>query len=88
MTQTEPAAPALVGLGILLRPNAIIAAPLLIGYVVWPARFEWRRTALLFVPAVLAGYGLIQLVYYGILDVHRDNPLQSVMVFDLGGMPI
>jgi hypothetical protein len=52
----------------------------------WPARFEWRRTALLFVPAVLAGYGLIQLVYYGILDVHRDNPLQSVMVFDLGGM--
>ena len=80
------AALALVGLGILLRPNAIIAAPLLIAYVVWPARFEWKRTALLFVPAVLAGYGLIQLVYYEILDVHRDNPLQSVMVFDLGGM--
>jgi hypothetical protein len=77
---------ALVGLGILLRPNAIVAAPLLIAYVAWPARFEWRRTALLFVPAVLAGYGLIHFVYYGILDVHRDNPLQSVVVFDLGGI--
>jgi hypothetical protein len=77
---------ALVGLGILLRPNAIIAAPLLIAYVAWPARFEWKRTALLFVPAVLAGYGLIQFVYYGILAVHRDNPLQSVVVFDLGGI--
>jgi len=36
----------LVGFGILLRPNAIIAAPLLIAYVAWPACFEWKRAAL------------------------------------------
>jgi hypothetical protein len=76
----------LVGFGILLRPNAITAAPLLIAYAIWPTRFEWKRTALLFVPAVLAGYGLIHLVYYDILQVKRDNPLHSLLVFDLGGI--
>jgi hypothetical protein len=76
----------LLGFGVLLRPNAIVAAPLLIAYVAWPARFAWKRVALLFVPAVLAGYGLIQIVYYGILGVHRDNPLHSLVVFDLGGI--
>jgi hypothetical protein len=76
----------LVGFGILLRPNAIIAAPLLIAYVAWPARFEWKRAALLFIPALLAGYALIQIVYYGILAVHRNNPLHSLVVFDLGGI--
>jgi hypothetical protein len=77
---------ALVGFGILLRPNAITAAPLLIAYAIWPSRFEWKRTALLFIPAVLAGYGLIHLVYYDILQVKRDNPLHSLLVFDLGGI--
>jgi hypothetical protein len=76
----------LVGFGILLRPNAITAAPLLIAYAFWPTRFEWKRTALLFIPAVLAGYGLIHLVYYDILHVKRDNPLHSLLVFDLGGI--
>jgi hypothetical protein len=76
----------LVGFGLLLRPNAIIAAPLLVAYVAWPARFEWKRAALLFVPALLAGYGLIEIVYYGILSVHRNNPLHQVFVFDLGGI--
>ena len=52
---------ALIGFGILLRPNAIAAAPLLIGYAIWPARFEWKRAALLFIPALFAGYGLIHL---------------------------
>ncbi|HEY4405176.1 MAG TPA: hypothetical protein VGN55_11085 [Xanthobacteraceae bacterium] len=77
---------ALVAFGILLRPNAIVAAPLLIAYAIWPARFEWKRTALMFVPAVLAGYGLIHLVYYEILHVKRENPLHSLLVFDLGGI--
>ncbi len=77
---------ALVGFGILLRPNAIVAAPLLVAYAAWPAQFAWRRTALLFIPALLAGYGLIQIVYYGMLAVHRDNPLHSLVVFDLGGI--
>jgi hypothetical protein len=77
---------ALVGFGILLRPNSIVAAPLLIAYAIWPARFEWKRTALLFVPALVAGYGLIHLVYYEILHVKRENPLHSLLVFDLGGI--
>jgi hypothetical protein len=77
---------ALVALGILLRPNAIIAAPLLIAYVIWPTRFDWRRAAVVFVPALIAGYGLIHVVYYGILDVKRENPLHSLLVFDLGGI--
>jgi hypothetical protein len=73
-------------LGVLVRPNAIIAAPLLVAYVLWPARFAWKRTALLFIPAVIAGYVLIQIVYYGVLGVHRQNPLHSLLVFDLGGI--
>jgi hypothetical protein len=76
----------LIGFGILLRPNAITAAPFLIAYALWPTRFEWKRTALLFVPALLAGYGLIHLVYYEILHVKRENPLHSLLVFDLGGI--
>jgi hypothetical protein len=68
------------------RGNAIIAAPLLVAYVAWPARFEWKRSALLFVPALLAGYGIIEIVYYEILSVHRNNPLHQVFVFDLGGI--
>jgi hypothetical protein len=77
---------ALVGFGILLRPNAIAAAPLLIAYAIWPARFEWKRAAIMFVPALVAGYGLIHLVYYEILHVKRENPLHSLLVFDLGGI--
>jgi len=76
----------LVGSGILLRPNAIVAAPLLLAYIAWPARFEWKRVALLFIPALAAGYGLIHLVYYDILDVKRENPLHSLLVFDIGGI--
>ncbi len=77
---------ALIAFGILLRPNAIVAAPLLIAYALWPARFEWKRAALLFVPALFAGYGVIHLVYYDILHVKRENPLHSLLVFDLGGI--
>ena len=77
---------ALVAFGILLRPNAIVAAPLLIAYAIWPARFEWRRSALIFIPAVVAGYGLVHVVYYEILQVKRENPLHSLLVFDLGGI--
>jgi hypothetical protein len=76
----------LIAFGVLLRPNAIVAAPLLIAYVAWSARFEWKRVALLFIPALLAGYGLIQIVYYGILNVHRENPLHALAVFDLGAI--
>ena len=76
----------LIGFGILLRPNAIIAAPLLAAYVLWPARFDWKRTALLYLPALAFGYGLIEAVYYGILDVKREHPAHSLLMFDLGGI--
>jgi hypothetical protein len=76
----------LIGFGILLRPNAIVAAPLLITYALWPARIEWKRTALAFIPLIAAGYGLIHLVYYDTLHVKRENPLHSLLVFDLGGI--
>jgi hypothetical protein len=76
----------LIAFGILLRPNSIVAAPLLIAYAIWPARFEWKRTALIFIPALVAGYGLIHVVYYEILHVKRENPLHSLLVFDLGGI--
>jgi hypothetical protein len=76
----------LVALGILLRPNAIIAVPILIAYALWPARFDWKRAALLFMPAVAAGYGLVHVVYYEIINVTREYPERSVMVFDLGGV--
>jgi hypothetical protein len=77
---------ALIALGVLLRPNAFAAAPFLLAYAIWPTRIEWKRTALLFVPALIAGYGLVHLVYYEMLHVKRENPLHSLLVFDLGGI--
>lgn len=76
----------LLALGVLLRPNAIIAAPLLGIYIAWPTQFSWKRAAIVFVPAAIACYAMIQLVYYGALDATRQNPLHSVLVFDLGGI--
>jgi hypothetical protein len=76
----------LVMFGVLIRPNALAAAPLLIAYIFWPREFRFRRVALLFIPAMVALYGLMQFVYYGALDATRQHPLHSIAVFDLGGM--
>jgi hypothetical protein len=76
----------LVALGVLIRPNALIAAPLLAGYVVWPDRFSWQRAVIVFVPAAIGFFTLVQVVYYGALGATRQHPLQSIMVFDLGGI--
>jgi hypothetical protein len=76
----------LVAFGLLLRPNAIIAATLLAAYVVWPAAFHWKRAAVVLIPSIVAGYALIHTVYYTILDAERLYPLHSVFVFDLGGI--
>lgn len=76
----------LVALGVLLRPNAIFAAPFLAAYVVWPGRFDLKRMAIVFVPLVAAFYALVPLVYYGLLDAKKQNPLHSILVFDLGGI--
>jgi hypothetical protein len=76
----------LLALGVLLRPNALIAAPILAAYILWPAQFSCKRAAILFVPAMIAFYLLIQIVYYGALGATRQHPLQTLLVFDLGGI--
>ena len=76
----------LVAIGVLLRPNAIFATPFLAAYVIWPTRFDLKRMAIVFVPAVILSYALVPLVYYGLLDAKRQNPLHSILVFDLGGI--
>ena len=77
---------ALCCLGVLLRPNSIIAAPLLAIYIAWPLQMRWKRTAILFVPVIAGFFGLVQLIYYGVLGATRQHPLQSIMIFDLGGV--
>jgi hypothetical protein len=72
--------------GALLRPNALLAAPILTAYVVWLSRVSLRKTAILYVPVVVGFFGIVQLVYYGILDAKRQHPLQTIMIFDLGGI--
>jgi hypothetical protein len=77
---------ALVALGVLLRLNALIAAPVMAAYVIWPERFSLRRTVLVYVPAAIMLFLTVQLVYYGVLGATRQNALQSIMIFDLGGI--
>jgi hypothetical protein len=72
--------------GVLLRPNALLAAPLLGSYLLWPAQFLWRRAILLYAPLGLAFFALLQFVYYGVLHATPQHPLQTFMVFDLGGI--
>jgi preprotein translocase subunit SecE len=72
--------------GFLLRPNALFAIPLLAASIIWPNRFEVRRTALLYVPVIIACYALIPTVYYGVFAAKRQNALHSILVFDLGGI--
>lgn len=73
-------------LGMLLRPNALFAIPILAGYILWPAAFRFKRTTLAYVPLAIAFYALVPLVYYGALNAKKENPLHSVFVFDLGGI--
>jgi len=77
---------ALCAFGVLLRPNALIAAAILSAYIAWPSRMSLKRTAILFVPAVVGFFALVQVVYYGALAATRQHPLQTIMVFDLGGI--
>lgn len=77
---------ALVVFGVLLRPNALLAAPILAAYTIWLSRISLPRAAILYIPAVLVFFGAVQLVYYGMLGAKREHPLQTVMIFDLGGI--
>ena len=73
-------------LGILLRPNALFAIPILATYILWPMAFRLKRAALAYIPLAIAFYALVPLVYYGALNAKKENPLHSVFVFDLGGI--
>ncbi|HMM89151.1 hypothetical protein [Bradyrhizobium sp.] len=77
---------ALVVFGVLLRPNALLAAPILAAYTIWLSRTSLRRATILYIPAVLVFFGAVQFVYYGMLGAKREHPLQTVMIFDLGGI--
>jgi hypothetical protein len=76
----------LLAFGFLLRPNGLFAAPILAAYLVWPDRFDLKRTAVLYVPAALVLALLMPLVYYGLLDAKHENQLHAIFVFDLGGI--
>jgi hypothetical protein len=78
---------ALIGFGVLLRPNAALAAPLLATCAVWPGPFMLRRTLVVFVPLSAFFVALVPIVYYGLLDAEQQHPLHSILVFDLGGIP-
>jgi hypothetical protein len=77
---------ALLGVGFLLRPNALFAAPILAAYVIWPARFDLNRAAILYVPATIVLASLVPLVYYAMLGAKHEHALHSIFVFDLGGI--
>lgn len=77
---------ALVILGVLLRPNALLAAPVLAAYAIWPSLTSLRRAMISYIPAALAFFAIGQLVYYGVLGAKREHPLQTIMIFDLGGV--
>ena len=77
---------ALVVLGVLLRPNALLAAPMLAAYIIWISRVSLLRAAIFYIPAMIGFFGIVQVVYYGMLDAKRQHPLQTIMIFDLGGI--
>ena len=76
----------LLAFGFLLRPNALLAAPLLGAYIAWPAQFSLKRVTAVFVPAVVGLLGLLYCVYYVALGAKRQHIVQTIMVFDLGGI--
>jgi hypothetical protein len=77
---------ALLCFGLLLRPNGLFAAPVLAAYIVWPIRFDLKRVALLYVPAIVAFALMVPLVYYGLLHARHQNVEHAIFVFDLGGI--
>ena len=85
-TAAQALALVLVGFGFLLRPNGLFAAPILAAYVIWPARFDPRRAAILYVPAAAMLALMVPLVYYAMLNAKHAHALHSIFVFDLAGI--
>jgi hypothetical protein len=77
---------ALLVFGVLLRPNAITAAPILATFILWPSRWQFKRAVLMYLPALVVFYALVPAVYYGIIGAKQEHPLHSLLVFDLGGI--
>ena len=48
-------------LGILLRPNALFAIPVLAIYILWPMAFRMKRSTLAYIPLAIAFYALVPL---------------------------
>jgi hypothetical protein len=71
-TFVQMLAAGLLAFGVLLRPNALVAAPVLFAYIAWPASFSWKRAAIVAAPAGIALFALLQLVYYGALGATRQ----------------
>jgi hypothetical protein len=52
----------LCAFGVLLRPNALTAAPILSAYIAWPMKVYWKRVAITFVPTMVLFFLLVQFV--------------------------
>jgi hypothetical protein len=76
----------LIAFGVLLRPNAVIAAPLLAIYAIWPSSFLLKRAAIAFLPLAAVFIVLVPFIYYGVFAAERQNVAHSILVFDLGGI--
>ncbi len=76
----------LLAIGVLLRPNALLAAPILLVYIAWPVRFSLKRAVVVYIPAVVGLFAVLQVAYYDLLRAERQSPLHSLFVYDLGGI--
>ncbi len=76
----------LLAFGVLLRPNALTAAPILAAFILWPSHFALKRTLIIYLPALAVFYALVPTVYYGVIGARQVHPLHSIIVFDLGGI--
>jgi hypothetical protein len=83
---TQAVALGLLAFGVMLRPNALLAAPILAAYLAWPREFSWKRAAIVFAPTAIGLFALMQVTYYGVLGATRQNLHHAIMVFDLGGI--
>lgn len=72
--------------GVLIRPNALPAAPILGVYLLWPRAYSFKRLVVAAVPMALVLFALVQIVYYGALGAERQHPLHSLLVYDLAGI--
>lgn len=76
----------LLAFGVLVRPNALTAAPILAAFILWPSRFALKRALFIYLPALAMFYAFVPLIYYDVIGAKKVYPLHSIIVFDLGGI--